>query len=146
DPPGPISLYGASKLAGEYFVRSLCPRHFVIRTCGLYGVWGVGGKGRNFVETMIRLPKEGKPVRVVADQVCTPTYTVDLAEAVVKLLETQKYGLYHLTNSGSCSWHELACAIFAQLNQPVTITPITTADFGAKARRPAYSVLNQAAY
>src|SRR5262249_53174380 len=83
DAPGPVSVYGASKLAGEHFVRAICSKHVVIRTCGLYGVWGSGGKGTNFVETMLRLAGQGKPLRVVADQRCTPTYTVDLAEAVV---------------------------------------------------------------
>src|SRR5262249_41359675 len=79
DPPEPVSAYGTSKLTGEYFIRSICARHVVIRTCGLYGVSGSGGKGGNFVETMLRLAGQGKPLRVVADQHCTPTYTVDLA-------------------------------------------------------------------
>src|SRR6266851_3859431 len=82
DAPGPVSVYGVSKLAGEHFVRAICPRHFVLRTCGLYGVWGSGGKGGNFVETMRRVAAQGKPLRVVHDQFCTPTYTVDLADAV----------------------------------------------------------------
>ena len=73
DAPGPVSVYGLSKLAGEYLVRALCPRHFVIRTCGLYGVWGSGGKGGNFVETMLRVAGQGKPLRVVDDQICTPS-------------------------------------------------------------------------
>jgi dTDP-4-dehydrorhamnose reductase len=79
DAPGPLSVYGLSKLAGEYVVRTLVPRHFVVRTCGLYGLWGSGGKGGNFVETMLRLAGEGKPLRIVADQECTPSYTVDVA-------------------------------------------------------------------
>ncbi len=99
--PGPVSVYGLSKLAGEYVVRALCPRHFVIRTCGLYGVWGSGGKGGNFVETMLRLAGQGKPLRVVADQTCTPSTTVDVAAATARLIETQRYGLYHVTNSGA---------------------------------------------
>src|SRR5579883_2875705 len=78
DAPGPVSVYGLSKLAGEYQVRSICPRHFVVRTCGLYGLHGSGGKGGNFVETMLRVAGQGRPLRVVADQVCTPTWTVDL--------------------------------------------------------------------
>jgi dTDP-4-dehydrorhamnose reductase len=146
DAPGPINVYGSSKLAGEYFVRALCPRHFVIRTCGLYGVWGAGGKGGNLVETMLRLQKTGKPLRVVCDQVCTPTYTADLAEAVVNLIGTDKFGLYHLTNSGSCSWHEFALRIFALAQIPVTIEPISSAEYGAAARRPNHSVLDHRAY
>src|SRR5262249_39271488 len=101
DAPGPVSVYGLSKLAGEYLVRSLCPRHLVIRTCGLYGVWGSGGKGGNFVETMLRLASQGKPLRVVDDQICTPSYTVDVADATVALLAAGRAGLYHVTNSGS---------------------------------------------
>jgi dTDP-4-dehydrorhamnose reductase len=146
DPPGPVNVYGTSKLAGEYLLRSSCPRHFVIRTCGLYGVWGSGGKGGNFVETMLRMARAGKPLRVVADQVCTPTYTVDLASAVVALLATNGYGLYHLTNSNACSWYELACAIFELAQVEADLKPITSDDYAAPARRPLYSVLSTAAY
>src|SRR3954462_12557647 len=83
DAPGPVSIYGLSKLAGEYVALAICPRSFVIRTCGLYGVWGSGGKGGNFVETRLRVAGQGKPLRVLADQTCTPTYTADLADATV---------------------------------------------------------------
>ena len=146
DAPGPVGVYGLSKLAGEYLVRSLCPRHFVVRTCGLYGVWGSGGKGGNFVETMLRLAGQGKPPRVVADQFCTPTYTVDLAAATAALTATNHYGLYHLTNSGACSWYEFAKAIFEQAGVKIELTPISSREFGAVARRPAYSVLSTSAY
>jgi dTDP-4-dehydrorhamnose reductase len=145
DLPGPVSVYGLSKLAGEYFVRSLCPRHYVIRTCGLYGVPGSGGKGGNFVETMLRLAGQGKPLRVVADQVCTPTSTVALAEAVVRLLAAAPFGLYHLTCTGECSWHDFAAAIFQLAGVSAQLTAITAAEFGAAARRPTYSVLENAA-
>ena len=145
DAPGPVSVYGLSKLAGEYLVRSLCPRHFVIRTCGLYGVWGSGGKGGNFVETMLRMAGQGKPLRVVADQTCTPTYTVDLAAASADLIATGRYGLYHLTSAGACSWHEFARAIFDLAGVKADLTPIGSREFGAAARRPAYSVLSSAA-
>jgi dTDP-4-dehydrorhamnose reductase len=146
DPPGPISVYGTSKLAGEYLLRCSCRKHFVIRTCGLYGVWGSGGKGGNFVDTMLRLARAGKPLRVVADQVCTPTYTVDLASAVVALLATNRYGLYHVTNAGACSWYEFASAIFEMAGVPANLSPITSQEFGAPARRPSYSVLSTTAY
>src|SRR5262249_41517919 len=141
DPPGPVSVYGASKLAGEYFVRPVCRKHFVIRTCGLYGVWGSRGKGGKFFGTMLFLagPREAPPGG--ADQRCTPTYTVDLAEVVVALIETGQYGLYHVTSGGSCTWHELATAIFKLSGQNVDVQPIASADFGAAARRPPYSVL-----
>jgi dTDP-4-dehydrorhamnose reductase len=146
DAPGPVSAYGLSKLAGEYLTRSLCPRHFVIRTCGLYGLWGSGGKGGNFVETMLRRAREGKPLRVVADQICTPSYTVDVAQAAAALVQTERYGLYHLTNTGSCSWHEFARAIFAQASVSADLTPITSQEYNAPAPRPVYSVLSQGAY
>lgn len=141
DAPGPVSVYGLSKLAGEYLVRAICPRHVVIRTCGLYGVWGSGGKGGNFVETMLRVAGQGKPLRVVADQVCTPSYTVDVATATAALVTTGQHGLFHLTNSGSCSWHELAQTIFQQAGVKADLTPITSREFNAPARRPPYSVL-----
>ncbi len=141
DAPGPVSVYGLSKLAGEYLVRSLCPRHFVMRTCGLYGVWGSGGKGGNFVETMLRLAGQGKPLRVVADQTCTPSYTVDVATAAAALVRTGRYGLYHVTNAGSCTWHELARTMFELAGVKAEVTPITSREYGAAARRPGYSVL-----
>lgn len=141
DAPGPVSAYGLSKLAGEYFVRAICPQHFIVRTCGLYGVWGSGGKGGNFVETMLRVAGMGKPLRVVADQVCTPSYTVDVAAAVTALIQTGDYGLYHITNAGSCTWHDFAAAIFDFAGVKADLTPITSAEFAAAARRPAYSVL-----
>jgi dTDP-4-dehydrorhamnose reductase len=145
DAPGPLSVYGLSKLAGEYFVRALCPRALVIRTCGLYGVWGSGGKGGNFVETMLRLAREGKTPRIVSDQVCTPSYTADVADAVVLLLKTAVPGLYHLTSAASCSWHEFATAIFELAGLPIQPLPITSAEYGALAKRPAYSVLANSA-
>jgi dTDP-4-dehydrorhamnose reductase len=146
EPPGPVSMYGLSKLAGEYLVRSLCPRHFLIRTCGLYGVRGSGGKGSNFIETMLRLAGEGKPLRVVADQTCTPSYTADVAGATAALISTQRYGLYHLTNHGSCSWHELARTVFALAGVKADLRPITSQEYGAAAQRPGYSVLSTKAY
>ncbi len=145
DAPGPLSVYGLSKLAGEYLVRSLCPRHVVIRTCGLYGVWGSGGKGGNFVETMLRLAAQGKPLRVVDDQTCTPSYTVDVAETTIALLKTGRFGLYHVTNSGSCTWHELARTIFELSSVSANLTPIPSREYPTAARRPAYSVLDGAA-
>ncbi len=144
--PGPVSVYGLSKLTGEYLVRALCPRHFVLRTCGLYGVWGSGGKGGNFVETMLRLAGQGKALKVVADQTCTPSYTVDVATATAALVQTDRYGLYHLTNGGSCSWHELARTIFAIAGVSANLSPTTSHAYGAPARRPAYSVLATGAY
>lgn len=137
------SVYAASKLAGENMVRSICPRHFVIRTCGLYGVAATQGAGKgNFVETMLRLGNERDELAVVNDQHCTPTSTRDLAQATAELIETEKYGLYHATNSGATTWHDLAAEIFRQAEIDVKLHTLTTAEFGAKAARPAYSVLN----
>lgn len=141
DPPGPLSVYGVSKLTGEYFVRSLCPKHFVIRTCGLYGLHGAGGKGGNFVETMLRVAAQGKPLRVVDDQILTPTSTADLAEATLRLIEAAPFGLYHLTNAGQCSWHEFATRIFEFAGISANLTPISSESYGSRARRPDYSVL-----
>lgn len=141
DLPNPLNVYGVSKLAGEHFVRNICEKHFIIRSSGLFGVAGASGKGGNFVETMIRLAKERKPIRVVDDQVLSPTYTRDLAQKIKELLRTEAYGLYHLTNSGQCSWYEFASKIFELMNLKPDLAPTTTAEFGAKARRPVYSVL-----
>jgi dTDP-4-dehydrorhamnose reductase len=142
DAPGPVSVYGLSKLAGEYLVRSLCPKHFVVRTCGLYGIWGSGGKGTNFVEAMLRRAAEGKPLRVVADQVCTPSSTVDVAAALAGLIPTGQFGLYHITNAGACSWYEFACTIFKHAGVSADLAATMSQDYGAPARRPSYSVLN----
>jgi dTDP-4-dehydrorhamnose reductase len=142
----PISVYGASKLAGENLVRSTCPRHFVIRSTGLYGLAGASGKGGNFVETMMRLGRSGNPVRVVNDQVMTPTATADLALAVRDLLARGNEnkvasGLYHVTSAGACSWYDFAKTIYEISGLSVDLSPIKSSDSGAKAKRPAYSVL-----
>ena len=139
----PGSIYAQSKLAGENMVRSICRRHFVIRTCGLYGVAATRGVGKgNFVETMLLLGAEWDELAVVNDQHCTPTATRDLAQATAELITTEKYGLYHATNSGATTWHDLAAEIFRQAKIDVKLRPLTTEEFGAKAARPAYSVLN----
>lgn len=141
DLPGPQGAYGVSKLAGESFVRAGCARHFILRTCGLYGRRGRSGK-RNFVETMLKLGREKPELRIVSDQLCTPTATTDLAEMIVGLLRTEAYGTYHAVDSGSCTWAEFAAEIFRLAGLSPRIVPITTAEYGASAPRPAYSVLN----
>ncbi|MCI0459031.1 MAG: dTDP-4-dehydrorhamnose reductase [Gemmataceae bacterium] len=145
DAPEPLNAYGISKLAGEHFVRVHCPRHFIVRTCGLYGLAGASGKGGNFVELMIRLAKEDKPIKVVDDQLLTPTATRDLAGKIKELIETERYGLYHVTSSGQCSWYEFAGTIFRLLGLKPDFGPTTTASFGSKVQRPAYSVLTHEA-
>lgn len=144
DPPNPLNVYGVSKVAGECFVRSICPKHFVVRTSGLYGIAGSRTKGGNFIETMIRLAEKEQAIRVVNDQVLMPTYTKDLAGKLKELVQTKAYGLYHITNSGECSWYEFAQAIFDALGVNADLKRTTSAEFGAKARRPAYSVLAHA--
>ena len=143
DQPEPLGKYGRSKRGGELAVVATCSQHFVVRTCGLYGFASLygGGKG-NFVETMLRLGRERKQLRVVDDQRCTPTSTADLADALVKLIATDAFGLYHATNSGSMTWCEFACEIFRLAKMNVELIPITTAEFGSKAKRPAFSVLD----
>jgi dTDP-4-dehydrorhamnose reductase len=157
DEPDPVNYYAACKLDGETFVLKK-PNNLIIRTCGLYGVWGSGGKGGIFVETMLRLAREGKPIRVVNDQRCTPSYTMDVADATVQLIVRGATGLFHVTNSGDCTWYEFAAEIFRQQEgcqgepkvpplQPSLkpdLTPISSAEYGAAAKRPAYSVLSTA--
>ena len=143
DTPGPQSAYAASKLQGEYFVRNHCPKSFVLRTCGLYGVAALQGAGKgNFIETMIRLGNRLDKLTVVNDQRCTPTATADLAAATVELIATDAFGLYHATNSGDTTWHDLAAEVFERKQINVELAPITSAEFGAVAARPPYSVLN----
>jgi dTDP-4-dehydrorhamnose reductase len=143
DPAIPTGRYALSKWTGEQLVLAGCSRSFVVRTCGLYGLAALRGAGKgNFVETMLRLGRDRKQIRVVDDQRCTPTSTADLADALVKLIATDAFGLYHATNSGSMTWCEFAREIFRLANLDVEVIPITTAEFGAKAKRPAYSVLD----
>ncbi|MCX6024106.1 MAG: dTDP-4-dehydrorhamnose reductase [Chloroflexi bacterium] len=141
DAPMPLSAYGNSKAAGEYFVRSLHPKHYVIRTTGLYGLAGSSGKGGNFVETMLRMGREGRALKVVDDQVMSPTATADLAPKVLELLETGRFGLYHATNSGWCSWFEFARTIFQMAGIDADLRPTTSAAYAAPAARPAFSAL-----
>jgi dTDP-4-dehydrorhamnose reductase len=141
DLANPLNVYGVSKLAGEYFVQNYCPEHIIVRTSGLYGVAGASGKGGNFIETMLRLAREEKPISVVADQTLSPTFTSDLAESIRELIQSGARGLFHVTNSGQTSWFEFAGAIFDSTGLTPELSRTTTEAFGAKAPRPAYSVL-----
>ena len=145
DLPRPLSIYAMSKLAGEFAARRYCSRHFVIRTCGLYGPGGSRSKGGNFVETMLRLAGQGKTLRVVSDQIVTPTATADLAERLLPLIESQRYGLYHMSSAGECSWYEFAAEVFRLAGVSADLQPTDSKSFGAKARRPGYSVLDNCA-
>jgi len=145
DKPWPTSTYGVSKLAGELVTQLTAEKHFIIRPCGLFGVVGSAGKGGNFVETMIRLGREKGEVKVVADQICTPTYTKNLAENLLALLKTDHYGLYHMTAEGACSWYDFASEIFRQTKMNVRCISVTSDQFPTRAKRPNYSVLENAA-
>jgi dTDP-4-dehydrorhamnose reductase len=142
DLPNPLSAYGASKLAGELLIRAAWPKHYIIRTCGLYGLAGASGKGGNFVNTMLRLANDQKPIKVVDDQVCTPTFTQDLAQQLAALIDTGSYGTYHVTNDGATTWHGFAAEIFRLAGVQADLHPTTSAEFNAPARRPPYSVLD----
>jgi len=149
DLPGPLNVYAVSKLAGECMVPFHWTRYFVIRTCGLYGVAGSAGKGGNFVETMLKKAAERAPIRVVQDQVLTPTFTGDLAEVVSRLIRPEvhgrgdAYGLYHITSEGHCSWYEFARKIFELEKLDADLQPVSTAEFYSPVQRPAYSVLSK---
>src|SRR5438067_1634970 len=142
DAPNPLSVYAESKLAGERLALERCERARIFRVSGLYGVARSSGKGgTNFVETMLRLAGEGRPIRVVADQVLGPSYTLDLARKVWQILPLAVHPIYHLTNAGATSWHGFARRAFELAGLTPDLRPVTAAEFGARARRPAYSVL-----
>lgn len=134
--PDPVNAYGRSKWIGEELIRSTMTRYFIVRTSWVYGL-----HGPNFVKTMLNLARQGKPLTVVDDQVGSPSYTIDLANCVAELIETEHYGVYHVSNSGACSWYEFAKAIFEIAGLEVEIKPVSSADFVRPAKRPAYSVL-----
>src|SRR3989338_2623007 len=140
DNVGPVNTYGVSKAAGEFFTRTTNPNHFIIRTSGLYGAKGTHGK-ENFVDLMLRLGKERGQVNVVGDQVITPTYTLNLAENLLKLLKVKKFGTYHMTSEGQCSWWEFTSEIFKLAKLKVKCSKVSSSFFNTKAQRPNYSVL-----
>jgi dTDP-4-dehydrorhamnose reductase len=139
-PTDPINVYGKSKLAGEQFVEKLHTRYFIVRTS-----WVYGKHGNNFVKTMLKLGEERDVLTVVSDQVGCPTYTQDLAACIAELIETEKYGVYHVSNSGSCSWFEFAQAIFELSGRSIEVKPVTTDQFPRPAKRPSYSVFQHKA-
>lgn len=142
DTPVPLSVYGKSKLAGENLVRHLCQKHFIIRSSGLFGVAGSSSKGGNFIETILRLAKERNELKVVDDQVFSPTYTRDLAWKIAQLMATDYYGIFHITNRGACSWYEFTKEILRLAGIKTPVVPITSDQYPQKARRPHYSALD----
>lgn len=137
----PLNVYGQTKLEGELAVRELLEKYFIVRIAWVFGL-----RGKNFIRTMLRLGQTHPTLRVVNDQVGTPTYTLDLARLLVDMIETDKYGTYHATNEGGyISWYDFACEIFRQAGLPVTVQPVTTAEYGlSTAARPFNSRLDKA--
>lgn len=136
----PLNVYGRSKLAGELAVAEALSDYFIVRTA-----WAFGKNGNNFIKTMLNIGKKYPELRVVDDQVGTPTYTLDLARLLVDMIETDKYGYYHATNEGGfISWYDFACEIFRQAGYQVKVVPVSTAEYGlSKAARPANSRLDK---
>lgn len=136
----PLSMYGQTKLLGELAVKELLTKYFIVRIAWVFGL-----NGNNFVKTMLNIGKKYDTLRVVSDQVGTPTYTPDLARLLVDMAETEKYGCYHATNEGGyISWYEFACEIFKQAGYDTKVTPVTTEEYGlSKAKRPFNSRLDK---
>ena len=140
DEPYPRSIYGRTKLEGEGLLTSFCQNALIIRTAWLYSQYG-----SNFVKTMLRLANENKEINVVADQIGTPTYAGDLAQAIYDIIRSPKWvpGIYHFTNEGVASWYDLTKAIFEIQKRNVKVNPITTSQYPTPAKRPQYSVLSK---
>jgi dTDP-4-dehydrorhamnose reductase len=133
DERNPQSVYGRTKYEGELAVQQTLDKYFIVRIAWVFGI-----NGKNFIKTMLKLAETHDTLRVVNDQFGSPTYTYDLAKLLVDMVQTSKYGVYHATNEGICSWYEFACAIFeeAGLGQKITVLPVSTKEYGAKAARP----------
>ena len=138
DEPNPINVYGQTKLAGEKVVQEILDKYFIVRISWVFGI-----NGNNFVKTMLRLGKEFSELNVVADQIGSPTYTADLAFLLVDMVQTEKYGIYHATNEGECSWAEFAEEIFKIAEMDVKVNHIITAEYSTKAKRPLNSCLSK---
>ncbi len=145
EPTCPRGVYAQSKWEGEQHATKY-DRHIVVRTCGLYGRPGPNTRKKNFIDTMLSVGKSRHVVRVVNDQACTPSYVPHVARALLFLLEKSLYGIYHVTNQGATNWAELAQEVFRQAGMCVEIVPISTAEYGAPAPRPRYSVLDTNKY
>lgn len=134
----PLNVYGKTKYQGELAVERWLEKYFIVRIA-----WVFGSNGKNFINTMLRIGKEKGKASVVNDQIGSPTYTYDLARLLVDMIQTDRYGTYHATNEGLCSWYEFAVEIFRQAGLSVEVTPVTSAEYGAKAKRPANSRMNR---
>lgn len=140
DIPSPVNVYGLSKLTGEYFIQHMLHNYFLIRTSGLFGSRGIS-KYINFVDSVIDDATTHKSIEAVNDQILSPTYASDLASTLHMLLTTKHYGLYHITNSGQCSWFQLANEVIHLISSSTIVTPITSSAFYSPIQRPLYSVL-----
>lgn len=143
DKPNPTGVYGLTKFQGEQAIQNIWKKHFIVRTSWVYSEFA-----NNFMKTMLRLASERDSLSVVSDQIGTPTYAVDLANALVAIILSSKtqnpnYGIYNFSNEGKCSWYEFAKEIFNQKNIQIDLKPIPTTDFPTPAKRPAYSVLDK---
>lgn len=138
DVPNPINVYGQTKLEGERAVQEILDKYFIVRIS-----WVFGDHGNNFVKTMLRLGKERKELSVVDDQIGSPTYTADLAPLLVDMIKTEKYGIYHATNEGECSWAKFAEEIFKAAGMDVKVNRITSAEYPTKAKRPQNSKMSK---
>lgn len=134
----PLNVYGQTKYEGELAIQENLEKYFIVRIAWVFGV-----NGSNFIKTMLKLSQTHKRITVVNDQYGSPTYTYDLARLLVDMILTDKYGIYHATNEGVCSWYEFACEIFKKADIPMEVVPVTTEEYGAKAKRPANSRMNR---
>ena len=134
----PVSVYGQTKYEGELAVQEILDKYFIVRIA-----WTFGINGKNFVKTMLKLAETHDTITVVNDQFGSPTYTRDLASLLADMVQTEKYGVYHATNEGFCSWYDFACAIFKEAGVKVNVVPVTSAEYGAKANRPMNSRLSK---
>jgi len=141
DGPNPLNVYASTKLSGEYFARNYCDRSYVIRVSGIYGKVPCRGKGGNFITTMIKQAKEKKEVKVVDDEILTPTPTYAIAKNTAVLIESGNFGLYHMTCQGEVSWYQFAKVIWETLSLETPLSPASVKDFPLVVKRPFYSVL-----
>lgn len=138
DKPNPINYYGQTKYEGELEVQKRLDKYFIVRIS-----WVFGSHGSNFIKNIIRLAKDREEITVIDDQIGSPTYTQDLVKLLVEMIKTDYYGIYHATNEGFCSWYDLACEIYKQLEITLKVKPIKTKDFLTRAKRPLNSRLSK---
>jgi dTDP-4-dehydrorhamnose reductase len=141
DQPKPLNVYGLTKLNGEILIKNYCYKKFIIRISGIYGKTVCRAKGKNFITTMQKAAKEKDVVKVVDDEILTPTSVYEIAKNTISLMQTEAYGLYHMTGEGSCSWFEFAGVIFNELGLKTPLISCQSSEFPMEIKRPSYSVL-----